>query len=191
MFTPMFLMPGREESLAIGQVKLTVYMDGQYTGRLIFDGSGFSGGSHTFCPRVAHKNSGQNNTHPIETGSLSYPIAGFDGWIGPDDQPYQNVTVPGSFIWQPRILHDYPLSGSKGVFAIDLHHSPTREGAVDLAVIPKTGTNPDFVPQFIFSRAPAIATFQNLGFITISREVIPYADINPAARWLAMTVELS
>lgn len=192
MITPMFLVPGREEGPSIDQIKLTWYMDGQYVARLIIDGSSFGGSAYSFCPRMSHVGSGQQNTYAIETENLTYPIAGFDGWIGPDNQPYQNVTVPGSYLWQPRSLPDYPLFGSKGVWAMDRHNSPTREAQSSFIAISKSDGQELLIPEFMVSPPNNLARIQNEPFPeTILKESIPYVDINPSARWIAMTVEIS
>lgn len=190
MFTPMFLVPGRAEGAAIDQVALNWYMDDQYVGHLIFNISEHRGKNLTFYPRLSHYNSGSFATHDVETGNLPHPIAGFDGWIGPNNQPYQNVTVSGSNIWQYHSLYDYPLFGSKGVFAVDRHNSPTRGVVASLAFF-VDGVAPFSPPEIFVAPSYNRVEVRNIPLSASSHGSIPYADINLAARYVAMTLEVS
>lgn len=187
MITPMFLMPGREEGPSINQIKLTWYMDGQYVARYIFDASNYD---TQICMNPVFAYAGEQNSYAIETENLTYPIPGFDGWIGPNNQPYQNVTVQGSNTWQRRDLDAYPLFGSKGVYAMDRNNTPNRQAVSAISGM----SNGQLVwgCEYVMTPPHNIAGIQNEPHPhTILKEDIPYADINPSARWIAMTVELS
>lgn len=126
MITPMFLMPAQPAGSSRPDSFLTVnyYLDGQSIGGLTYDMSADKGKQITVKPRCCHYASNQAGLGPapIETGSISnpltHPIAGFDGWIGPNDQPYDNLILPATAGWTDATI-DAPLVGPKGSFAID------------------------------------------------------------------------
>lgn len=196
MFGPMFLLPGQADAPGVPHNSITVnyYLNGQPIGGITCDISSDKGKQIIARPRCCHyASTGAGlGPAPIETGSanhpITHPIAGFDGWISTNDQPYEELILPATAGWTDATI-DAPLVGPKGSFAVNrIHGNSTHvRGGIEIEV---DGTIKGSVGTFFYSanRASYAGITTPTGY-PWTGNILTWQQTSITGQYLTLTVE--